>query len=73
MGHQRGKLPAKNGLSDRVSADLKKRGFKYLGSVTVYSHLQACGMINDHAEDCFRYQEVMENCRIVRKRRDNEG
>lgn len=73
MGHQRGELPAKNGLSDRVSADLKKRGFKYLGSVTVYSHLQACGMINDHAEDCFRYQEVMENCRIVRKRRDNEG
>ena len=41
-------MPAKNRLSDTVSRDLKKRGFKYLGSVTVYSHLQACGIINDH-------------------------
>ncbi len=46
MGHQKGSLPAKNGLSDEISRDLKKRGFKYLGSVTVYSHLQACGMIS---------------------------
>ncbi len=47
-GHNHGKLPAKNRLSDIVSRDLKKRGFKYLGSITVYSHLQACGIINDH-------------------------
>ena len=49
---------AKNELSDAVSADLKKRGFKYLGSITVYSHLQACGMINDHDENCFLYDEI---------------
>lgn len=73
MGHQKGSLPARNGLSDAVSKDLKKRGFKYLGSVTVYSHLQACGIVNDHTEDCFRYQAVMEGCPTVRKRRDNES
>ncbi|MCI9178395.1 MAG: DNA-3-methyladenine glycosylase I [Lachnospiraceae bacterium] len=37
----------------------KKRGFRYLGSGVVYSHLQACGRINDYAETCFRYKEVM--------------
>lgn len=73
MGHQKGKIPAKNGLSDKISRDLKKRGFKYLGSVTVYSHLQACGMINDHTEGCFRYQKVMEGRQIVHKRRDKES
>ena len=55
-GHQKGKIPAKNGLSDKISKDLKKRGFKYLGSVTVYSHLSSCGIINDHVENCFRYK-----------------
>ena len=73
MGHQKGGLPARNGLSDAVSRDLKKRGFKYLGSVTVYSHLQACGIVNDHLEGCFRYQEVMEGRPTARKRRDHEG
>ena len=73
MGHQKGDIPAKNALSDAISRDLKKRGFKYLGSVTVYSHLQACGIINDHTEQCFRYQEVMEKGRTVRKRREQEG
>lgn len=72
MGHQKGGLPARNGLSDIVSKDLKKRGFKYLGSVTVYSHLQACGIINDHTEECFRYQEVMKGSPVMRKRRDKE-
>lgn len=38
-GHERGEMPARNGLSDRISADLKKRGLKYMGSITVYSHL----------------------------------
>ena len=52
---------ARNELSDAVSADLKKRGFKYLGSIAVYSHLQACGMINDHAEECFLYRKICEN------------
>lgn len=73
MGHQKGGLPARNGLSDAVSGDLKKRGFQYLGSVTVYSHLQACGIINDHLQGCFRYLEVMSGGRTVRKRRDKEN
>lgn len=73
IGHQKGALPAKNGLSDGVSRDLKKRGFKYLGSVTVYSHLQACGIINDHEETCFRYHEVMGGVQVSCKRRDKEN
>ena len=72
MGHQKGNVPARNGLSDRISADLKKRGLKYMGSVTVYSHLQACGIINDHWEGCFRYQELVACIDTVRKRREQE-
>lgn len=71
-GHQKGKIPAKNGLSDMISSDLKKRGFKYLGSVTVYSHLQACGIINDHTEECFRYRDIVENYPVIHKRKDKE-
>ena len=71
-GHQKGEIPARNGLSDRISKDLKKRGLKYMGSVTVYSHLQACGIINDHMESCFRYQELLEMTDPVHKRRDHE-
>ena len=71
-GHERGEMPARNGLSDRISADLKKRGLKYMGSITVYSHLQACGIINDHLETCFRYQELLDMTDAVRKRRDKE-
>lgn len=73
MGHQKGKIPARNGLSDRIAKDLKKRGFKYLGSVTVYAHLQSCGMVNDHVEGCFRYLEVMDGAETARKRRDIES
>jgi DNA-3-methyladenine glycosylase I len=51
-------LPARSELSDRVSADMKKRGFRFLGSVIIYSHLQATGLINDHLTDCFRYNEI---------------
>jgi DNA-3-methyladenine glycosylase I len=72
MGHQKGNIPAQNGLSGKISKDLKKRGFKYLGPVVVYSHLQACGIINDHTEDCFRYGVINEMTETVRKRRDNE-
>jgi len=53
-----GEIPARSELSDAVSADLKKRGFKFLGSVIIYSHLQATGIINDHLTSCFRYKEV---------------
>jgi DNA-3-methyladenine glycosylase I len=51
-------LPAKTELSDRISADLKKRGFRFLGSVIIYSHMQAVGLVNDHIMDCFRYKEI---------------
>ena len=71
-GHQKGEIPARNGLSDKVSRDLKKRGMKYMGSVTVYSHLQACGIINDHQESCFRFAELLEISDAVHKRRDKE-
>lgn len=51
-------LPAKTALSDQISKDLKKRGFKFVGSTVVYAHMQATGMVNDHIVDCFRYNEV---------------
>ena len=51
-------IPPKTELSDKISLDLKKRGFKFLGSVIIYSHLQATGIINDHTTDCFRYKEI---------------
>lgn len=56
---------ASNELSDAISKELKKRGFKYLGSITVYSHLQACGMINDHEESCFMYPVLCEENDVV--------
>ncbi len=60
-GHADGSLViARNELSDTISKDLKKRGFSYIGSITLYSHLQAAGLINDHTTDCFRYHEVKE-------------
>lgn len=55
--HQQGFWETRNELSDRLSKDMNKRGFKYLGSVTVYSHLQACGIINDHACNCYKYEK----------------
>ena len=73
QGHQKGIVPAKNGLSELISKDLKKRGFKFMGPITVYSHLQSCGIINDHGEDCFRYQELIAMADAVHKRPDNEG
>ena len=51
-------LPAKTELSDKISSDLKKRGFKFTGSTIIYAHLQAAGIVNDHVTDCFRYNQV---------------
>lgn len=51
-------LVSRNELSDQISKDLKKRGFSYLGSITIYSHLQAAGLINDHYDYCFRYLQL---------------
>lgn len=48
-------LPANTPLSDAVSKDLKKRGFKFVGTTVVYAHMQATGMVNDHVTGCFRY------------------
>lgn len=64
--HGKGYIPAENGLSDRISRELKKRGFKYLGGVTVYSHLQACGIICDHDENCPCYKRITESFPTVR-------
>jgi len=52
-------VPPKNELSDKISKDMKKRGFKFVGSTVVYAHLQATGLINDHTVDCFRHSEVL--------------
>ena len=49
-------VPATTPLSDAISKDLKKRGFKFVGSTVVYAHMQATGMVNDHVEDCWRKQ-----------------
>lgn len=51
-------IPAKTPLSDAISKELKKRGFKFVGSTIIYAHMQATGMVNDHTVDCFRYKEV---------------
>lgn len=59
-GHAQGDIPASNRLSERIARDLKSRGLKYLGPVTVYAHLQACGVINDHARSCHRYQALID-------------
>ena len=50
--------PAHTELSDAISKDLKKRGFKFVGSTVVYAHMQATGMVNDHEISCFRYEQV---------------
>ncbi len=52
-------VPATTPLSDTISKDLKKKGFKFVGSTVVYAYMQAVGMVNDHVEACFRNQEVM--------------
>lgn len=50
--------PATTELSDKISKDLKKKGFKFVGSTVVYAFMQATGIVNDHEIDCFRYNEV---------------
>lgn len=70
--HELGYIPTSNGLSDRISKDLKKRGFKFLGSITIYSHLQAAGIINDHDKNCPRYEFINSNYPTIKKKRDFE-
>ena len=52
-------VPAHTGQSDVMSRDLKKRGFKFVGSTICYAFMQAVGMVNDHLMDCFRYRQVL--------------
>ena len=52
-------VPATTELSDRISKELKKRGFKFVGSTVIYAHMQATGMVNDHLTACFRHNELM--------------
>ena len=51
-------VPAKTEISDAMSKDLKGRGFNFVGSTIMYAFMQACGLVNDHLTDCFRYNEV---------------
>jgi len=51
-------IPAKTPQAELVSADLKKRGFRFVGPTICYAHMQATGMVNDHTVDCFRYEEL---------------
>jgi DNA-3-methyladenine glycosylase I len=50
-------VPPNTALSDTISKDLKKRGFKFVGSTVIYAQMQATGMVNDHTTECFRYNE----------------
>ncbi len=51
-------IPGKTKLSDDISMDLKKRGFKFVGSTIIYAHIQAIGLVNDHLVSCFRHNEL---------------
>ncbi|MFC0362469.1 DNA-3-methyladenine glycosylase I [Enterococcus canintestini] len=53
-------VPATTALSDEITKDLKKRGFKFVGSTIIYAFLQAIGIVNDHLTTCFRYEEIIE-------------
>ncbi|MTI31711.1 DNA-3-methyladenine glycosylase I [Xanthovirga aplysinae] len=53
-------VPATTPESDALSKDLKKRGFKFVGSTIIYAYMQACGLVNDHTINCFRYKELVE-------------
>lgn len=54
-------VPATTKESDQLSKDLKKRGFKFVGSTIMNAHMQACGLVNDHTTDCFRYQQILDS------------
>jgi DNA-3-methyladenine glycosylase I len=56
-------IPATTPESDSMSKDLKKRGFKFVGSTICYAHMQAVGMVNDHLVSCYRYREINKNMR----------
>lgn len=57
--HEISEVPATSEISDKVSKDLKARGFKFLGSTIIYAHLQATGVINDHLVSCFKHNVLL--------------
>jgi len=61
VGHWKNfsEMPATTAISDKISKDLKKMGFKFVGSTIIYSFMQATGMVNDHLTDCFVYDEML--------------
>ena len=56
--HRMEQIPARTELSDALSRDLVKRGFKFVGSTICYAHMQAMGIVNDHTIDCFSYEQL---------------
>jgi DNA-3-methyladenine glycosylase I len=60
-------VPAKTEVSDRMSRDLKKRGFTFAGSTICYAFMQAVGMVNDHTTDCFRHREIAGSAQRLRE------
>jgi DNA-3-methyladenine glycosylase I len=56
--HKKEDVPATTILSNKIAKDLKKLGFKFVGSTIIYAFMQAIGLVNDHTMDCFRYKEV---------------
>jgi DNA-3-methyladenine glycosylase I len=58
-------LPTRTDVSDRMSQDLKKRGFRFAGSTICYAFMQATGMVNDHTTDCFRHADLKSQIRII--------
>lgn len=71
-GHEEGSLPTCNGLSTQIAADMKRRGFSFVGPVNVYAHLQACGIVCDHHKRCLRYTYVTSNYPCIHMTRDDE-
>ncbi len=53
-------VPATTEISDRLSKDMKKKGFKFVGSTVIYAHMQATGMVNDHTINCFRHKDLID-------------
>ncbi len=54
-------VPTQTSLSEEISNDLKKRGFKFIGPTIIYAHIQTVGIVNDHLTSCFRYKEIIKS------------
>jgi DNA-3-methyladenine glycosylase I len=59
------RLPASTTLSDRLSKELKRRGFRFVGTTICYAFMQAVGVVNDHVTGCFRYREILQHGRVA--------